>query len=109
MSVPHDGFGGCTPAPRNDSAASVRMLFAMIRVKNTRTDDAMFGRISENMIRSDDEPCAVAASMNSFSRSERICPRSGRPTYGISTYEITSVGIQRLDPAAWTLNNPKFQ
>ena len=27
-------------------------------------------------------PCEIDASMNSFSRSERICPRSGRPTYG---------------------------
>ena len=41
-------------------------------------------------------PCAIDASMNSFSRSDSTCPRSGRPTYGISTYEITSVGIQRL-------------
>ena len=38
----------------------------------------------------------MAASTNSFSRSERIWPRIGRPTYGIRTYEITSVGIQRL-------------
>src|SRR5436190_5573792 len=96
MSVPHDGFGGCTPAPRNDSAASVRMLLAMMSVKKTRTVDAMLGRISANMTRKGFAPCEIDASMNSFSRSERICPRSGRPTYGIRTYAITSVGIQRL-------------
>ena len=45
----------------------------------------MFGSSSVNMIRSGDAPCAIDASMNSFSRSDRICPRSGRPTYGIST------------------------
>ena len=26
---PHDGVGGCTPSPRNDSAASSRMALAM--------------------------------------------------------------------------------
>ena len=77
--VPHDGLGGCTPAPRNDSPASVRMLFAMISVKNTSTDEAMFGSNSLNIVRHGLAPCAVAASMNSFSRSDRICPRRGRP------------------------------
>src|SRR5205823_10669065 len=68
ISVPQDGFGGCTPAPRNERPASVRMLFAMINAKNTRTEDAMFGRSSLNMTRKPPAPCAVAASMNSFSR-----------------------------------------
>ena len=48
------------------------------------------------MTRSGDAPCEIDASTNSFSRSDRICPRSGRPTYGMRTYEMTSVGIQRL-------------
>src|SRR3954462_11342542 len=94
--MPHDGFGGWPPAPRNDRAASVRMLLAMISVKNTRTLDVMLGRISANMTRSGLAPCAIDDSTNSFSRRERIWPRSGRPTYGISTYEMTSVGIHRL-------------
>src|SRR5262249_27131970 len=90
--VPHDAFGGCTPAPRNDKPASVRILLAMISVKKTRIDDAMFGSSSLNITRDALEPWAVAASMNSFSRSDRIWPRSGRPTYGISTYEMTRIG-----------------
>ena len=44
----------------------------MISVKNTSTDDAMFGSSSLNITRTGLAPCAVAASMNSFSRSERI-------------------------------------
>ena len=72
------------------------MLFATTSVKKTSAEDAMFGRISLNMIRSGPAPCAVAASTNSFSRSDRIWPRSGRPTYGMRTYEMTAVGIQRL-------------
>src|SRR4029079_8673314 len=48
--VPHEGFGGCTPAPRNERAASVRIVLSMISVNSTSTDEAMFGRSSENMI-----------------------------------------------------------
>ena len=48
------------------------------------------------MIRSGLAPCEIAASTNSFSRSDSTWPRSGRPTYGMSTYEMTSVGIQML-------------
>jgi hypothetical protein len=55
----------------------VRMLFAMISVKNTSTDEAMFGSSSLNMTRNELAPCAVAASMNSFSRSDRICRAAG--------------------------------
>ena len=96
MSLPHDGVGSCTPAPRNESAASSTMLFAMISVKKTSTELAMFGSSSENMIRSGRAPCEIDASTNSFSRSDSTCPRNGRPMYGIRTYEITSSGIQRL-------------
>ncbi len=83
--MPQDGVGGCTPAPRNESAASSTMLFAMISVKKTSTELAMFGSSSLNMTRSGLAPCAIAASTNSFSRSDSTWPRSGRPTYGMST------------------------
>src|SRR5437588_96520 len=85
ISVPQDALGGCTPAPRKERPASVRMLFAMISAKKTRIEDATFGSSSVNITRSGFAPWAVAASTNSFSRSDRIWPRSGRPIYGIST------------------------
>ena len=68
----------------------------MMSVKKTSTELMTFGSSSVNMIRNGPAPCATAASTNSFSRSDRICPRSGLPTYGIRTYEMTSVGIQML-------------
>ena len=80
--VPQDGFGGCTPAPRNDSAASSRIAFAISSVKKTTIVEARFGRISVNMIRSGPAPWARAASTNSFSRSESTWPRTGRAMYG---------------------------
>jgi hypothetical protein len=85
INVPHEGFGGWTPAPRKESPASVRMLLAMISAKNTSTDDAMFGSSSLNMTRCGLAPCAVAASTNSFSRRDRISPRNGLPMYGMRT------------------------
>ena len=80
--VPHDGFGGRTPAPRNDSAASSRIALATISGKKTTIVETRLGRISENMIRSGPAPCARAASTNSFSRSASTWPRSGRAMYG---------------------------
>ena len=41
--VPQDGFGGLTPAPRNESAASSRIAFATRSGKKTRIVEAMFG------------------------------------------------------------------
>jgi hypothetical protein len=49
-------------------------------VKKTSTDDAMFGVNSVNITRNGLAPWAVAASMNSYSRNDRICPRRGLPT-----------------------------
>ena len=80
--VPQDGFGGRTPAPRNDSAASSSMALAISSVKNTRTVEARFGSTSVNMIRSGPAPCARAASTNSFSRSDSTWPRTGLAMYG---------------------------
>ena len=76
--VPQDGAGGCTPAPRNDSAASLRIAAATSSGKKTRIVEATFGSSSENMIRSGPAPWARAASTNSFSRRDRTWPRIGR-------------------------------
>ena len=81
-SVPRDGSGGWTPAPRNDSAASRRIALAISRVKKTRIVEARFGTTSLNMIRIGPAPCARAASTNSFSRSDSTCPRTGLAMYG---------------------------
>ena len=52
----------------------------MINVKKTSTIvEATFGSRSENMIRSGPAPWPIAASTNSFWRSERTWPRTGLP------------------------------
>jgi hypothetical protein len=78
--VPQEEFGGRTPAPRNESAASKSMLLAMLRVKKTMIVEARLGRISANITRSGPAPWAIAASTNSFSPSARTWPRIGRAT-----------------------------
>ncbi len=40
MTLPHDGSGGRTPAPMNDSDASKTIASATITVQNTRTGAA---------------------------------------------------------------------
>src|SRR5204862_1622583 len=62
ISLPHDGVGSCTPAPRNESPASNTMLLAMISVKKTSTELMMFGKSSVNMIRNGPAPPAIDAS-----------------------------------------------
>ena len=44
--------------------------------------EAMFGRISRNMIRRFPAPWERAASTNSFSRRLSTCPRRGLAMYG---------------------------
>src|SRR6185312_15220040 len=96
--VPQDGFGTFTPAPRKERPTSVRIAFAMMSVKSTSTEEAMFGSSSVNMIRVEPAPCAVAASMNSRLRRASTWPRSGLPMYGMKTNAITNTVIQRLEP-----------
>ncbi len=80
--VPQDGFGGLTPAPRNESAASSRIAFATSSGKKTSSVEERLGAISDNMIRHEPMPCARAASTNSFSRIASTWPRIGRARYG---------------------------
>ncbi len=81
--VPQDVSGGCTPAPRNDSADSSRIALAMMSGRKTITVEERFGRISASMIRKEPAPWDRAASTNSFSRSASTWPRIGRAMYGM--------------------------
>src|ERR671935_156570 len=47
---PHAGFGGGTPTPRNDSAASVTMTMPSISVARTTAELTTFGRMWRFMI-----------------------------------------------------------
>ena len=76
-------MGGCTPAPRNDSAASSSMLLAMLSVKKTMIVEHRLGSSSPNITPSGPAPWATAASTNSLSRSASTSPRIGRAMYGV--------------------------
>ena len=78
--VPQDEFGGCTPAPRNESPASKSMLLAKLSAKKTRIVEARFGSSSLNITRNGPAPWAIAASTNSRSPRAMTSPRIGRAT-----------------------------
>ena len=50
-----------------------------------------FGRISRKMIRGSEAPIERAASTNSFSRSESVCPRMIRAMYVQLVNEMTKI------------------
>ena len=80
MIVPQLAFGACTPIERNESAASVRTVVAIISGNSTITVVSTLGRISLNISRRLPAPCAMAASTYSFSRTDNTWPRTGRNT-----------------------------
>ena len=80
MIVPQLAFGGCTPIDRYESADSVRMVVAIISGSSTISTVITLGRISLKISRRLDAPWAMAASMNSFSRTDSTAPRTGRAT-----------------------------
>jgi hypothetical protein len=64
ISVPSDGSGGATPAPRNESADSSTTPLATSTVESTRIDDHRSGRSSRRITRNGGAPAARAASTN---------------------------------------------
>jgi hypothetical protein len=77
---PHDGVGGWTPMPRNDSADSVGIAPATPSVAATRIGASVFGRMWRNMIRPVPAPWARAAAMKSRSFSDSVSARTRRAT-----------------------------
>ena len=75
---PQDGVSIGTPTPRNDSAASNRMLLGIRSVAQMVIGATRFGRISRMMMRASLSPSYRAASTNSFSRSESVVERTMR-------------------------------
>ncbi len=58
---PQEGKGGCTPSPRNESAASSKIALAASTVATTTSCGNTFGRTSRRMIRGTLAPAASAA------------------------------------------------
>ena len=78
MIVPQLACGACTPIPRNESAASVRIVVAIISGSRTIAVESTFGRISANISRVFEAPWEIDASTYSFSRTDSTWPRIGR-------------------------------
>ena len=60
----------------------MRMFVAMISGRKTISTGATFGSSSPKTSRGFEAPCAIAASTNSWRRSESTSPRTGRARYG---------------------------
>ncbi len=63
---PHDGLGGGTPRPRNDSPASVVMALGVSMASRMNSGATMFGKHVAAMIRSRPAPRARSATMYWF-------------------------------------------
>ena len=57
---PHAGFGGGTPTPRKDSAASVTMTTPSMRVASTMAEFTTLGRMWRRMIVRLEQPATMA-------------------------------------------------
>ena len=66
---PHEGSGGCTPIPKNESAASKRIACATSKVATTIRLLSMLGIISMIRICGVEQPMALAALTYSILRS----------------------------------------
>jgi hypothetical protein len=80
---PHDGAGGCTPSPRNESAASTMIAVERLNVACTMIGAVTFGRISRTITRRSRAPSARAAWTNSRCVRESTLPRTTREKIGM--------------------------
>src|SRR5215472_10564610 len=96
--LPQLGAGGGMPMPRKDSVASKLTAVGMYRVASTRTGPSRLGMMSMNMIRHGPAPRDLAASMYSFSFSDRVWPRTIREMPAQEKKVMTPITISRLDP-----------
>ena len=99
---PHDGVGGATPSPRNESVASKMMAVGMSSVASTMTGATRLGRMSTNMIRRLPAPSECAASTYSFSRCDSACPRTILPMAANEKNAMTRIVSGRLEPKTET-------
>src|SRR5229473_1555537 len=94
--LPQLGAGGGMPMPRKDSVASKATAVGMYRVASTSTGPSRLGMMSMNMIRQGPAPTDLAASMYSFSFTDRVWPRTMREMPAQEKNVITPTTIARL-------------
>src|SRR5687768_9142770 len=76
--APHDGCGGGTPKPRNESADSARMMAPRPMVARMMMVAATLGRMWRRMMRGWPQPVARAASTYALDMTASVAPRITR-------------------------------
>src|SRR5215831_10856728 len=96
---PHDGVGGWTPRPRNDSVASSTMARASSSVAMTTSEESTLGSTCRAMTRTTEPPRAWMASTNSRERSTSTCERSTRAYVTQPESPMTTIRVGKLGPS----------
>ena len=78
MSVPKLGVSIGKPKPKNDSAVSIPIELAMVKVKSVMINELIFGKTPANMILKLDVPDVFEAMTYSLRASERTSDRISR-------------------------------
>src|SRR6185312_5801284 len=97
---PQDGYGSGMPRPRNDSAASVRMVEPSCAVMSTISGASVFGSTWRTAIRVSLMPMDLAASTKGCSRSASVLARITRATIGTRGMEIAKITFGSEGPRA---------
>src|SRR5215510_12716134 len=96
---PHDGVGGWTPRPRNESVASSTMARASSSVAMTTSEESTLGSTCRAMTRTTEPPRAWMASTNSRERSTSTCERSTRAYVTQPESPMTTIRVGKLGPS----------
>ncbi len=106
--IPHELFGGCTPTPRKERVASVRMNPGMVRVVYTMMGPSWLGSICLNNIFLCERPNETAASIYSSFLEDRTCDLTTRAiVYQPSKPIVRQRGMMLMTSSAKFLLNFK--
>src|SRR5262249_26816437 len=97
--APHDGYGGGTPKPRNESADSARMTAPSPIVARMMIVAATFGSTWRTMMRVWPQPMARAASTNWFCITPSAAPRMTRELVAAAMMATETMRFSRPGPS----------
>src|SRR5262249_20946651 len=97
--APHDGYGGGTPKPRNESADSARMTAPRPIVARMMIVAATFGSKWRTMMRACPQPMARAASTNWLCITLSVAPRITREFVAAAMMATEMMRLSRPGPS----------
>jgi hypothetical protein len=95
---PHDGAGGTTPSPRNESPASRITAAAMAMLICTSSGPATLGSTVRSMMRSGGAPATCMAVTKSRCRTLSAAPKLTRAKLGRNTSASTAISVPSPGP-----------